>query len=75
MLGPLPKLYRVVVSLAVLLVFIGGGAWAAFMLPYPILVSAGASVGLGIGAVFAYLLVHQSRASAQPQHVRRRRLH
>jgi hypothetical protein len=74
-LGPLPKLYRVVVSLAVLLVFIGGGAWAAFMLPYPILVSAGASVGLGIGAVCAYLLVHQSRASAQPHHVRRRRLH
>jgi hypothetical protein len=74
-LGPLPKLYRVVVSLAALLVFVVGGAWAAFMLPYPILVTAGASVGLGLGAVCAYVLVHQSRASAQPHHVRRRRLH
>ncbi len=75
MLGPLPKLYRVGVSLAALLVFIVGGAWAAFMLPYPILISAGASVGLGLGAVCAYLLVHQSHASVQPHHVRRRRLH
>jgi hypothetical protein len=73
-LGPLPKLYRVLVSLAAVLVFAGGGAWAAFMLPYPVLVSAGASVGLGLGAVCAYLLVHQSRTSAQPRHVQRRRL-
>lgn len=75
MLGPLPKLYRVVVSLVAILLFVGGGAWAAFMLPYPILVSAGASVGLGIGAVCAYLLLHQSHPSVQPHRVRRRRLH
>ncbi len=74
MLGPLPKLYRVAVSVAALLVFVVGGAWAAFMLPYPILVCVGASVGLGLGAVCAYLLVHQSHASAQPGHVRHRRL-
>lgn len=75
MLGPLPKLYRVVVSVAALLVFVVGGAWAAFVLPYPVLVSAGASIGLGIGAVCAYLLVHPSGTSAQPHEVRRRRLH
>ena len=74
MLGPLPKFYRVVVALAALLIFVGVGAWAAFMLPYPILISAGASVGLGVGAVCAYLLVHQSHTSAQPHRVRRRRL-
>lgn len=75
MLGPLPKLYRVVVSIAALLVFVGVGAWTAFMLPYPILVSAGASVGLGVGAVCAYLLLHEPHSSVQPDHVRRRRLH
>ncbi len=74
MLGPLPKFYRVVVALAAVLLFVGGGAWAAFMLPYPILISAGASVGLGLGAVCAYLLVHQSHASAQPYRARHRRL-
>jgi len=73
-LGPLPKFYRVVVALAAVLLFVGGGAWAAFMLPYPILVSAGASVGLGIGAVCAYLLVHQFHASPQPHRARHRRL-
>ena len=38
---------------------IAAGAWAAFMLPSPVLVSAGASVGLAIGVVFTYLLIHQ----------------
>ena len=76
MLGPLPKMYRVLVSLASLAVFVGVGAWAAFLLPYPELVSVGASVGLGIGAVCAFLLVRESRASAhaRPQHGRHRRL-
>jgi hypothetical protein len=74
-LGPLPKLYRIVVSVVALLLFVSGGAWAAFMLPYPILVSAGASVGLAVGALIAYLLLHESHA---PRHVpmhRHRRQH
>jgi hypothetical protein len=72
-LGPLPKLYRVIVSVATLVVFVAVGVWAAFRLPYPQLVSVGASVGLGLGVVCAYLLVHQWHASVQPRHVRRRR--
>jgi hypothetical protein len=71
-LGPLPTLYRVVVTLAALLVFAAGGAWAAFVIPYPLLLTAGASIGLAVGAVCAYLLVHPS---AHPQHARRHRLH
>lgn len=70
MLGPLPKLYRVVVTLAALVVFVAVGGWATLMLPYPELVAVGASVGLGLGAVIAYLLVY---ASPQPRDVRRRR--
>ena len=69
MLGPLPKMYRVVVSIAALVVFVAVGAWATFMLPYPELVAVGASIGLGVGVVIAYLLVH---AAPQPRHVRRR---
>lgn len=70
MLGPLPKLHRLLVSTAAVLVFAIGGAWAAFKVPYPVLVSVGASIGLAVGAVCAYLLVHQPVASPQ----RRRRL-
>jgi hypothetical protein len=69
-LGPLPKLYRVVVTLAALVVFVAVGVWATFRLPYPQVVSVGASVGLGLGVVFAYLLVHRT---PQPRHARRRR--
>lgn len=75
MLGPLPRLYRVIVSLAALLVFVGGGAWAAFMLPYPTLVSSGASLGLAVGAIITYLLVHTRESAAEPHPARRHRLH
>lgn len=74
MLGPLPPFYRVVVTLAALIVFVLGGVWATFVVPYPLLVTAGASVGLAVGAGCAYLLVHQHHPAAQPHHVRRRRL-
>jgi hypothetical protein len=73
-LGPLPTIYRVVVSIAALLVFAVAGAWAAFMISYPVLLTVGASIGLAVGAACAYLLVHQ-KAAAQPHAVRRRRLH
>lgn len=75
MLGPLPKFYRVIVSAVALTVFIGTGAWAAFMLPYPVLVGAGASVGLVVGTVITYLLVHTPQPAAEPHRVRRHRLH
>lgn len=73
-LGPLPKMYRVVVTVAALLVFVGGGAWAAYALPYPFLVSAGASVGLAVGALTSYLLLHTRGSAVEPDRVRRRRL-
>ncbi len=71
MLGPLPQLYRVAVGVAALAVFVAGGAWAAFVLPYPILVSVGASVGLAIGALCAFLLLHESSRSPQATPARR----
>ena len=83
MLGPLPKLYRVAVCAIALLLFGAAGAWAALMLPYPVLVSAGASVGLAVGVVCAYLLLHErtpsplvqiSHPSRHPRHTPRHRL-
>ena len=75
MLGPLPKLYRVAVSVVALLVFVGAGAYAAFLLPYPILVSVGASVGLAVGALTAFLLLHEPHHAPQPHRIRRTRPH
>ncbi|HEU4515397.1 MAG TPA: hypothetical protein VFR87_19985 [Nocardioidaceae bacterium] len=75
MLGPLPKVYRVLVAVTALLVFVGGGAWAAYTIPYPILISAGAGVGLAVGAAAAYLLLHSSGPKASPERARRHRLH
>lgn len=57
MLGPLPILYRVIVSVCALLAFIGLGAWLALALPVP-LAGAGAGIGAGIGVVAVLLLVH-----------------
>lgn len=74
MLGPLPRMYRVIVVAAAVLLFVGAGALAAYTLPYPILISAGASVGLAVGAIAAYLLVHPRESAAQPARPRRRRL-
>ena len=74
MLGPLPRIYRLIVAVAALLLFVGAGAFAAYALPYPILVSAGASVGLAVGAIAAYLLVHPHQQPAEPPRRRRRHL-
>lgn len=74
MLGPLPRIYRVIVVVAALLLFVGAGAFAAYALPYPILVSGGASVGLAVGAIAAYLLVRPHHQPVEPARPRRRRL-
>jgi hypothetical protein len=73
MLGPLPRLYRIIVSVIALAVFVAGGAWAAFALPYPLLTGVGASVGLAVGALCAFFLLHQSHRvhAARSGHLRR----
>ena len=72
MLGPLPRLYRFLVATTALLVCVAGGALAAFVLPYPVLVAVGASVGLAVGALAAFLLVRQTPpAAARGRPVRR----
>jgi hypothetical protein len=71
-LGPLPTLYRVIVSVCALLAFVGLGAWLAVTLPVPLLASAGAGIGAGIGAVAVLLLVHDFEERGSAHRVRLR---
>jgi sterol desaturase/sphingolipid hydroxylase (fatty acid hydroxylase superfamily) len=57
MLGPLPTIYRVVVSVCALLAFIGLGVWVSLMLPESFVAPMGAGVGAGIGVVVVLLLL------------------
>lgn len=73
MLGPLPQVYRIIVSAVALAVFVSSGAWTAFMLPFPILVSVGAGSGLAIGGLCAYSLLHEFHHVPSQQTSRARR--
>lgn len=63
MLGPLPRMYRFIVSVIALAVCMAGGVWAAYVVPYPILLSAGAGVGLALGGLATFFLLHQPARS------------
>lgn len=71
MLGPLPKLYRLLVSVTVVALFVGAGTWVAVVLPPSVLVSYGVSAGLVVGGACAFLLVHESRHAPAPHRVHR----
>jgi hypothetical protein len=68
-LGPLPTIYRVVVSVCALAVCVGLGAWLTSLLPGPFLAPAGAGIGAAPGVVAVSLLLHDSG------HPRQRRVH
>lgn len=55
MLGPLPRLYRSLVAVAALLVFVGGGIVLAQVLPLPF---GGILFGSALGLLIAFVLVH-----------------
>lgn len=61
MLGPLPTLYRVIVSAFAFLAFVGLGVWLAWLMPESALASAGTSLGAGLGIVVVLLLLHDAR--------------
>lgn len=70
MLGPLPPLYRIVVSVLALLAFVGVGAWLAFTLPVEAIPPAGAMVGAMLGAAVVLAMLHED--DPRPARVRRR---
>jgi hypothetical protein len=73
-LGPLPPLYRLVVSVLALLAFVGVGAWLAFTLPVAVLAPTGAMIGAMLGALVVLGMLHEDtppergRARARRHH-------
>ncbi len=73
MLGPLPPLYRWIVSVLALAACVGVGAWLAWTLPVPVLAPAGAIVGAALGALVVRLLLQDgssptSRSRSRGEH-------
>ena len=64
MLGRLPLRYRLTIWIAGLVTCAGVGAWAALVSPLPLVWSAGAVIGAGLGVlvVAGYLSVLESPA-------------
>lgn len=71
MIGPLPRLHRLLVVAVALIVAIASGAWVAHFSPLPVAAAAGAMWGFFAGLVLAYVLVHDFHH--QPHAVRVRR--
>ena len=74
MLGPLPPLYRLVVSVLALLAFVGVGAWLAFTLPVAVLAPTGAMIGAMLGALVVLGMLHEDTPPARAR-ARARRHH
>ena len=72
-LGPLPRLHRLLLITTVLVVGVASGAWVALFTPLPVAVTAGIALGAVAGLLLAYLLVHDFSQPARPVHVHRRR--
>lgn len=71
MLGPLPRIHRVVVIMALLLLCGAVGASMGADPTVPFLVGTGLLGGAAVGAVASYALLHQPHA--HPARVRQRR--
>ena len=73
MLGPLPPLYRLIVSVLALLAFVGVGAWLSFTLPISVIAPTGAMIGAMLGALVVLGMLHED--SPRTSRVRARRHH
>jgi xanthine/uracil permease len=71
-LGPLPRLHRLLLIATVLVVGIASGAWIALFTPLPVAVTAGAMVGAVAGLLLGYLLVHDFSQPTRSLRVHRR---
>ena len=74
-LGPLPRLYSLLILASLLLIGIGLGAWIGFHDETPVVTTSGIAIGLVLAAVTSWILLHDFRhrsSSTQPARVRRR---
>lgn len=72
--GPLPRLYRLLLVVAALAVFVGIGAWLGARPAIPVRMAGGIAIGAALGLVATYLVLHDfhHRPDYQPLRVRRR---
>ena len=68
-MGPLPRLYRVLVVAVLLALSLAGGVWIADYLDLPL---GGIGLGLAGGCVLAYLLTHDFSRPKSVRITRRR---
>ncbi|WP_248582250.1 hypothetical protein [Nocardioides sp. InS609-2] len=61
MAGPLPRLYRIVIVVAMLLICSAAGAWLGASPSLPFLIGTGMLGGALVGVVASYALLHQPR--------------
>ncbi|MDP3893885.1 hypothetical protein [Nocardioides sp.] len=71
MLGPLPRLYHLLLWVVTLGFCVGAGAWLASWTNVPVVASVGAGAGALIGVLVAYLLAHDFRAEPRTVRIRR----
>ena len=71
MFGPLPKLHRLLVVVAALVVGMLSGVWLVNVTGVPALLSAGIGWGLVAGLMLNYVLLHDFQHRARPVRVRR----
>lgn len=67
--GPLPRIYRIIVVAGALVLSVAGGAWLAHSLALP-LPFRGLLVGAAVGALVAFVLIHDFSPRRQPGAVR-----
>lgn len=72
MLGPLPTLHRLVITVAALVVCAGIGFWFGAMPETPLDLAAGLLAGTAAGVATAFVLVHDSH-ERRSRHARSRR--
>lgn len=70
-IGPLPRLHRLLVVATALIVGVVSGMWVVNVAGVPALVAAGLGWGLLAGLLLTYLLVHDFDHRPQPVRVRR----
>lgn len=58
MLGPLPRLYSLLVVVSTLVLGVALGAWLGLLEAVPLVTTTGALIGLGLAVVASWLLVH-----------------
>lgn len=74
-LGPLPRLYSLLILATLLASGVGLGAWLGFHDETPVVVTTGIAIGVALAGFTSWLLLHDFRhrsSSQQPARVRRR---